>query len=115
MEFKDKLKKMRTEKNLTQDALAKILFVSRSAIAKWEAGLGLPASDSLENLCSYFSVSKEELLGNIYREDDLIHRNLTIAKQKRKIVVLSFSTIIFLLLGIIFLGILFGNKENDEF
>ncbi|MDE6661392.1 MAG: helix-turn-helix domain-containing protein, partial [Anaeroplasmataceae bacterium] len=64
MEFKEKLKKLRMDANLTQEALAKILFVSRSAIAKWEAGLGLPASDSLEHLCSYFGVTNEELMGN---------------------------------------------------
>ena len=42
MEFKDKLKELRIANNLTQEALAYKLKVSRSTIAKWEAGLGIP-------------------------------------------------------------------------
>ena len=41
-ELKDKIKRLRKEKGLTQEEFAKTLFVSRSAVAKWENGLGLP-------------------------------------------------------------------------
>ena len=46
--FQDKLKKLRMQANLTQAELAKHIFVSRSAVAKWEQGRGLPTVDSLE-------------------------------------------------------------------
>ena len=60
--FQDKLKKLRMQANLTQAELAKHIFVSRSAVAKWEQGRGLPTVDSLEMLCDFFHVSEDELL-----------------------------------------------------
>ena len=56
MEFKEKLKKLRTEKGLSQQALADAIYVSRSAVAKWENGLGWPSADSLEALTAFFGV-----------------------------------------------------------
>lgn len=56
MELKDKLKKLRQEHGLTQAQLAEKLFVSRSTVAKWENGLGLPAKDSMEALEKLFDV-----------------------------------------------------------
>lgn len=64
--FKDKLKELREQKELSQYELADKLFVSRSTIAKWENGLGMPGKASMESLCEFFNVSKEELL----KEDD---------------------------------------------
>ena len=62
MAFKERLKKLREEKNLTQRQLAEKIFVSRSTVAKWENGLGIPCDVNLEQLCSFFNVSEEELL-----------------------------------------------------
>ena len=50
MEFKEKLKKARSERNISQQALADAIFVSRSAVAKWESGKGLPCDESMEAL-----------------------------------------------------------------
>lgn len=47
MEFSEKLQKLRTQRNLTQEQLANQLFVSRTAISKWETGRGTPNLDSL--------------------------------------------------------------------
>ncbi len=58
MEFKDRLKKLRKEKGLSQATLASAVFVSRSAVAKWENGLGLPGKDSYEALLAYFGVDE---------------------------------------------------------
>lgn len=59
MEFKDKLRKLRSEKKISQQALADAIFVSRSAVAKWENGLGLPGEDSMAALCNYFGVTAD--------------------------------------------------------
>ena len=56
MAFADKLKKLREEHGLSQAALAKRIYVSRSAVAKWENGLGLPDDGNLQALCGYFNV-----------------------------------------------------------
>lgn len=60
--FKEKLKELRMKENLTQAELAERIFVSRSAVAKWEQGRGLPSLESLELLCKTFNVSEDELL-----------------------------------------------------
>ena len=62
MEFNEKLQELRKQKNLTQEELAGDLFVSRTAISKWESGRGYPGIDSLKEISRYFSVSIDELL-----------------------------------------------------
>ena len=59
MEFKDKLKSLRKERGLSQQALADSIFISRSAVAKWENGLGLPNDESMNALLTYFDVPRE--------------------------------------------------------
>ena len=61
MEFKEKLKQLRIQKGLTQAQLADKLFVSRSTVAKWENGLGLPNPESMATLEKLFEISAEEL------------------------------------------------------
>ena len=72
MEFKDKLKTLRKLNNLTQEALANKIHVSRSTIAKWEAGLGLPQRDSFLELCKVFNVEESDLICTNLSEEDLI-------------------------------------------
>lgn len=56
MELKEKLKKARNDKSISQQALADAIFVSRSAVAKWESGLGVPCAESMAALEKYFEV-----------------------------------------------------------
>ncbi len=62
MTFGEKLKKLRTDKNLTQDQLAKKLYVTRTAISKWESDRGYPNIDSLKQISKFFSLTVDELL-----------------------------------------------------
>ncbi len=62
MDFHKKLQELRKNKGLTQEELAEALFVSRTAISKWESGRGYPSIDSLKEISKYFSVSIDELL-----------------------------------------------------
>jgi len=64
MEFKDNLKQLRTQKGLTQAQLAELIFVSRSTVAKWENGLGLPTPESMSALATLFEIPEQELLTN---------------------------------------------------
>ena len=62
MELNEKLQALRKSRGLTQEELAEALFVSRTAISKWESGRGYPSIDSLKEISKYFSVTIDELL-----------------------------------------------------
>ena len=76
MEFHEKLQELRKSRNLTQEELAEALFVSRTAISKWESGRGYPSIDSLKEISHYFSVTIDELLSS--------ERLLSIAEKENK-------------------------------
>lgn len=61
MELKDRLKNLRLELGLTQAQLAEKLFVSRSTVAKWENGLGLPNEASMKLLEELFGISQSDI------------------------------------------------------
>ncbi|MCR4657958.1 MAG: helix-turn-helix domain-containing protein [Lachnospiraceae bacterium] len=62
MEFNEKLQELRKAGSLTQEELAEALFVSRTAISKWESGRGYPSLDSLKEISRFFSVSIDDLI-----------------------------------------------------
>ena len=62
MEFNEKLQELRKSRSLTQEELAEALFVSRTAISKWESGRGYPSIDSLKVISHYFSVTIDDLI-----------------------------------------------------
>ena len=62
MDFNKKLQELRKQKGLTQEELAEILFVSRTAVSKWESGRGYPNIDSLKAISVFFGVTIDELL-----------------------------------------------------
>ena len=62
MEFHEKLQELRKKRGLTQEELAESLYVSRTAISKWESGRGYPSIDSLREISNFFSVSIDDLL-----------------------------------------------------
>ena len=62
MEFHEKLQELRKSRGLTQEELAEALYVSRTAISKWESGRGYPSIDSLKEISNYISVTIDALL-----------------------------------------------------
>lgn len=62
MEFHEKLQELRKSRGLTQEELAQALYVSRTAVSKWESGRGYPSIDSLKEISAYFSVTIDDLL-----------------------------------------------------
>ena len=64
MEFHERLQELRKQKGLTQEELAQALFVSRTAVSKWESGRGYPNIDSLKAISAFFSVTIDELLSS---------------------------------------------------
>ena len=76
MEFHEKLQELRKRKGLTQEELAEALYVSRTAISKWESGRGYPNIDSLKAIAKFFSVTIDALLSG--------EEVLTIAEEDQK-------------------------------
>ncbi len=62
MELGQKLQELRKSRGLTQEQLAAALFVSRTAVSKWESGRGTPNIESLKAIAAYFAVSVDTLL-----------------------------------------------------
>lgn len=69
MEFGEKIQKLRNEKKWTQEQLAEKLYVSRTAVSKWESGKGYPNIDSLKDIAKLFNKTIDELLD--YRKEVL--------------------------------------------
>ena len=76
MTFGEKLKKLRTDNNMTQDELAEKVYVTRTAISKWETDRGYPNIESLKAIAKFFSVTLDELLSS--------EEVLTIAEEDHK-------------------------------
>ena len=94
MDFNKKLQELRKQKGITQEELAKALYVSRAAISKWESGRGYPNIDSIQALAKYFSISIDELLST--DEALKLAKEENIEKEK------SFRDLIFGLLDVSF-------------
>ena len=108
MEFNEKLQELRKNKGLTQEELAEALYVSRTAISKWESGRGYPSIDSLKEIAKYFSVTIDELLSS----DEVLSIAEEDSKQKEK----HLRSLVFGLLDIsvlmFFFLPFFGQKAN---
>lgn len=90
MELSEKLQALRRQKGLTQEELAQALYVSRTAVSKWESGRGYPSIDSLKAISRFFSVSIDELLSG--------GEALTIAEEDNRVKQRHFRGRVFALL-----------------
>ena len=108
MEFHEKLQELRKQKGLTQEELAESLYVSRTAISKWESGRGYPNIDSLKAISKCFSVTIDERLSG--------EEVLTIAEENQKQKEAYLRDMVFGLLdlsvAIVFFVPFFGQKAD---
>lgn len=86
MEFSEKLQELRKSRSMTQEELAEALFVSRTAISKWESGRGYPSIDSLKEISRFFSVTIDDLICS----DEMI----TVAENDKKEFVSKYISLI---------------------
>ena len=87
MEFNEKLQELRRNKGLTQEELAEILYISRTAVSKWESGRGYPNIESLKEISKFFEVSIDDLLSG--------EKILSIAEKENKSNILNMCDILF--------------------
>lgn len=102
MNIGEKIKKMRQEKGVTQEELAKACVISRSTISSWETGRSHPDLEMIVFICDYFDVTLDYLL----REDQELVKEINYnfkekKKAKKVIMLLSVSVLVLLLIGIV--------------
>lgn len=110
MEFSEKLQQLRKNKGLTQEELAQALFVSRTAVSKWESGRGYPSIDSSKAIAKFFGVSIDALLS--------CEEALEIAQEENEQKERSHRNLVFGLLDVgvalLLLLPLFGHRSGGE-
>ena len=109
MEFHEKLQALRKQRGLTQEELAERLFVSRTAVSKWESGRGYPSIDSLKAISGFFGVTIDALLSG--------EEVLTLAREERVRSDVRTRDLVFGLLdcgaGLLLVLPLFGQRTAD--
>lgn len=111
MELKDKIQKLRQENKMTQEELGMKIFVSRTAISKWETGKGYPSIASLQSISELFNISINELLS--------CEELMKVTNKEKKVLSSFYTTLIFFFLDVLVLSFifipLFGNQVDDGF
>lgn len=107
MTFGEKLRQLRLDKQLSQEALASKLGVSRQAVSKWEGNIALPDTNNLILIAKIFDVKIDELLN--YNEDFNINNDEVIRKDEEEVEDINYeefekSPLFSLLLSIIFIS-----------
>ena len=109
MEFHEKLQELRKNRGITQEELAQSLYVSRTAVSKWESGRGYPSIDSLKEISDFYSVTIDDLLSG--------EKLLSIAEKENKTNMRNMCDLLFGMVDICsFLLIvlpLYPNRVND--
>jgi len=103
--FKDNLKKLREDAKLTQEELAQKLYVSRSAVAKWEQGRGIPKEETIEDIAKVFAIPVDSFYGN--NEPQKVIEKIERKSRKNLAVVIAVAIIILTLI------LIFVRNKND--
>ena len=113
------LVELRSEKKLTQEALAKVLCVDRGTISKWERAVYLPSIEMLVTISEFYDVTVNELVYGARKNKDNAKDvdNVSIAVMKENVrkvrkLTIFFSTIIFLLIAIMPFIYFFSNYNS---
>lgn len=83
LQFKDKIKKLRKEKDMTQEQLAEYMGVSPQAVSRWETGATCPDIFALPSLAELFDITVDELLGVDEKEKQKEIRNIISIAEKK--------------------------------
>lgn len=104
-----KLQELRKSKSMIQEELAEALFISRTAISKWESGRGYPSLDSLKEISKFFSVSIDELI--------CMEEIISVAEDEKKVCIDKYITLICNVLDVFLVLLLFlpifGNGNDS--
>ena len=109
MEFGEKIQKLRNQNKWTQEQLAEKLYVSRTAVSKWESGKGYPNIDSLKDIAKLFDKTIDELLSSEEIIDIAKKENTSNIKRTNNLIygLLDIISILFIFLP------LYAHKTED--
>lgn len=115
MKFSEKIKEFRMQNNLTQQEFADKLFVSRSAVAKWEQDRGMPSLDLLEKISAVLNVSIDDLVGEKEYRSMTLESNVKVKKyEKYNKIILGIGCVFFVAIVCLFI-LLFNNKDRQRY
>ena len=80
LNFAENLKKLRKEREITQEKLSEVLGVTSQSVSRWELSICYPDLELLPIIANYFGVTIDSLLSN-----DACSKELDFEKFKNKI------------------------------
>lgn len=105
MTFGEKLKRLRNDNDMTQEQMAEKIFVTRTAISKWETNNGYPSIDSLKAISNLFGTSIDDLIS----DEDIENKKVLDEKIARKF---YFVAIAFLGITVLFTLLAYFLKQS---
>ena len=80
--FSDNIKRLRKEKNVTQEKMAEVLGISSQSVSRWELGICYPDLELLPAIANYFGTTIDALLlnDNLSKAKDLEENSLGLSK-----------------------------------
>ena len=88
MDLRIRLKEVRENKGLSQQALASAIGESQSTLASWENGKSMPRANTLLKLVNYLDVSLDYLCGRSELKEIITNDNieLSLSDKEKKLI-----------------------------
>ncbi|MEG1313975.1 MAG: helix-turn-helix domain-containing protein [Bacilli bacterium] len=83
--FGERLKDLRKSNGLTQEQLAKIFYLNKSSISRYENDVQLPENDLLQKIADYFNVSLDYIMARTDTANSIVITKTTSAISKKEI------------------------------
>lgn len=99
----------RKELGMTQREFAEQLFVTESAVSKWERGMSYPDITLLQNICSVLEITEDELLNG---GEDTKRRNSEKLAEKYQRLTQNYRRAQYIFYGLILLSCAIGNVAS---
>lgn len=84
MQFGEQIRKLRTERNMTQEQFAQELHVTRQAVSNWENNRNLPDLEMLLNMSQTFHISLDELMTGGNEMNNMTQKLIQDGSETRK-------------------------------
>lgn len=109
MEIGEKVKKARTEMNMTQETAAENLMVSRQTISNWENGKSLPDIVSVIKMSELYQISLDDLLKGDSVMMEKLEKDAKLLKTEKKVLGYAWISLV---IGVIILTLGFFFEGN---